>query len=127
MQWTEPEKKKEKWETHEWNDTWKKSREWVAKNFGERTVEMSGTLLKRTSFSRSAQKSIAWSDRQCDVTKMRDNRDDGNNRGGLRYRYCVIVGQHSKMEMVALLNGPIVSHNPLTRSSINSIHTRDTF
>lgn len=57
---------------------------------------------------------------------MRDNRDDDNDRGGLRYRYCVIVGRHSKMEMVVLLNGAIVSHNP-RRSAINSMHTRHHF
>lgn len=41
------------------------------------------------------------------ATKMYDNRDD---RSGLRYRYCVIVSRHSKMEMVVLLNA-IVSYN----------------
>lgn len=34
--------------------------------------------------------------------------------GGLRHRYCVIVGRYSKMEMVVLLNGAVVSYNPLT-------------
>lgn len=62
-----------------------------------------------------------WFDRAINgVTKIRDNREDGDDRGGLRYRYCVIVGQHSKMEMVALLNGAIVSRNP-QQSAINSI------
>lgn len=34
--------------------------------------------------------------------------------------FCVIVGQHSKMEMTMLLNGAIVSYNP-RQSTINSI------
>ncbi|EZA54829.1 hypothetical protein X777_05114 [Ooceraea biroi] len=55
------------------------------------------------------QKLIAGSRAVNGSTKMHDGPDD---RSGLRHRYCVIVGQHSKMEMVTLLNGAIVSHNP---------------
>lgn len=53
-------------------------------------------------------KLITRSDPIDGATKMYDNRDD---RSGLRYRYCVIVSRHSKMEMVVLLNGAIVSYN----------------
>jgi len=80
---------------------------------------MSGALANAVSFCRIMQGLIGRSRAVNGATKTRDARD---GRGGLRrHGYCSsLFAGHSKMGMLVLLNGAIVSHNP-GQSPINSM------